>query len=298
MAAFQNVALLGKGILGSAILEQLANSGYTVTLFSRNPSNVKDIPPGVQVAQVDYSSKKSLVKALKGQDAVVATIGAAGLSSQKLIIDASIEAGVMRFIPSDFGSFTTDPDARDFPFLKAIIEIQDYLKEKAAAGAIEYTIFSTGAFLEVVIASPLLVDVANRSVELFDKGVHRFSSTSVSTIGKAIANALKAPDATKNRNLKIHEFVFTQAKVLELAKKHSPPGTQWTETQVDPEQALSEATAKAKENPADIKAGYTLIKAALLGGKFRAAYDKVDNELLGVRLLPDDEIEAKIAVRF
>ncbi|KAH7137344.1 hypothetical protein B0J13DRAFT_677376 [Dactylonectria estremocensis] len=298
MASFQNVTLLGKGLLGTAVLEQLAVNGYTVTILSRDPSNVTDVPSGVQVAQVDYSSKESLVKALKGQDAVVSTIGAAGLASQKLIIDASIEAGVKRFIPSDFGSFSTDPGARDFPLVKVMIEIQDHLKEKAAAGALEYTIFSTGAFLEYFLASTLVLDFANHSVDLFDQGVHSFSLTSVATIGKAVANALKAPDVTKNRNLKIHEAVLTQARVLGLAKKYSPPGTQWTETQVDPDQALSEATAKVMENPADIGAAYAVVKASVLGGKFRTAYDTVDNELLGIRLLSDEEIEAKIAAIF
>ncbi|KAF7555670.1 hypothetical protein G7Z17_g1944 [Cylindrodendrum hubeiense] len=269
--AFQNVALLGKGLLGTAVLEQLASNGFTVTILTRDSSSIESFPSGVRVAQVNYSSKESLVKALTGQEAVVSTLGAAGVASQKLIIDASIESGVRRFIPSDFGSFSTDPDARGFPLVKAMIDIQNHLKEKAAAGALEYTIFSTGAFLEYFL------DIA--------------------TIGKAVANALKSPDATKNRNLKIHEAVLTQAKVLEVAKKQTPPGIKWTETQVDPTLVLSEAIATLMDNPADIGAAYAVVKASVLGGKFQTAYDRVDNELLGVCLLTDDEIEDKIAAR-
>ncbi|KAH7121660.1 hypothetical protein EDB81DRAFT_913930 [Dactylonectria macrodidyma] len=295
MASFQSIALLGKGILGTAILEQLVTSGYTVTLLSRDPSNVKGVPSNVQVVQVDYSSKESLVQALKGQDVVLATLGGAGLAGQKLIIDASIEAGVKRYIPSDFGSFTTDPKARDLPLIQGLADIQDYLREKADSDAIEYTIFSTGAFLEYVLTSPFVADLKNHSMELYDQGVHTFSSTSVSTIGKAISNALKVPDATKNRNLFIHEFVFTQAKILELAKEHSPPGTQWTVTEIDAQEALNRGIELVKSDPTNAHAAFPLIKAAVLSGKYRAAYDKVDNELLGIRLLTNEEIEGKIA---
>ncbi|KPM37908.1 hypothetical protein AK830_g8619 [Neonectria ditissima] len=295
MASFQNIALLGKGMLGSAIVEQLINSGFTVTLLSRDPSNVKGVPSGVQVLQVDYSSKDSLVKALKGQDVAIATLGTAGLPGQRLIIDASIEAGVKRYIPSDFGSFTTDPNARDLPLVRGLTEIQDYLAEKADAGAIEYTIFSTGAFLDYVLASPLISDLKNHSMELYDQGVNAFSSTSVSTIGKAIANSLKVPDATKNRKLRIHEIVLTQAKILELGKKNSPPGTEWKVSHADAQEVLTQAIEKAKKDPTDSSVVYPMIKAGLLGGKYRAAYDTVDNELLGIRALTDEEFEAKIA---
>ncbi|KAK7409607.1 hypothetical protein QQX98_008202 [Neonectria punicea] len=295
MASLQNVALLGKGMLGSAILDQLVNNGFTVTILSRDPSKVKDIPSGVQVAQVDYSSKDSLVKALKGQDVAIATLAPAGLPTQKLIIDASIEAGVKRYIPSDFGSFTTDPTARELPLVQGMAAIHDYLREKADSGTLEYTIFATGAFLDYVIGSPLLVDLKNHSIELYDQGVNAFSSTSVSTIGKAIANALKARDATKNRNVYIHEFVFTQAKALEISKKLSPPGTRWTETHADANAVLNQLIEKAKANPTDSSIAYPMIKAALLAGRYKAAYDQVDNELLGIRLLTEAEIEAKIA---
>ncbi|KAH6986950.1 NmrA-like family protein [Ilyonectria destructans] len=295
MTSFQNVALLGKGMLATAVLEQLVDDGFTVTVLSRDPSNVKGVPSGVQVVQVDYASKDSLVNALKGQDVAVSTVAGTGLSDQKLIIDAGIEAGVKRYIPSDFGSFTADPNARDLPMIHVLVGIQDYLTEKADTGAVEYTTFSIGTFLEYVLASPLVADLKNHSIELHDQGVHPFSSTSVAGIGKAIANSLRIPDATKNRSFHIHEVVLTQAKILELAKKHSPPGTQWTVTEVDAQEALSRGLEKTKNDPNGVSVGLSLIKAAVLSGKYKTAYDKVDNELLGIRLFTDDEIEAKIA---
>jgi hypothetical protein len=43
---------------------------------------------------------------LRGQDAVISAVGATGFVDQKKFIDASIRAGVKRFIPSEFSSNT------------------------------------------------------------------------------------------------------------------------------------------------------------------------------------------------
>jgi hypothetical protein len=44
-----------------------------------------------------------------GIDAVVSLVGAAALTQQKGAIDAAVEAGVKRFIPSEFGCDTQAP---------------------------------------------------------------------------------------------------------------------------------------------------------------------------------------------
>lgn len=45
------------------VLEELVNNGFTVAVLSRNPSSLKDLWSGVNVAQVDYVSQDSLVEA-------------------------------------------------------------------------------------------------------------------------------------------------------------------------------------------------------------------------------------------
>lgn len=290
--------MLQKGLLGSAILEQLVKNQFTVTVLSRSASSVNDIPSGVKVHQVDYSSQESLVEALTGQDVVVSTIGMSGILGQKTIIDASIKAGVKRYIPADWGSFTTDPNARTLPILQPMVEIQDYLKEKAASGALEYTIFSVGAFLDIVVNSPFVLDLDAHSIQVYDEGRHPFSSTSVSGVGRAVAGALKAREATKNRNIFVHEAVLTQAKIVEWAKKHSPPGTQWTETKLDAQQELDRSLQELEKDPGNIGHAFPILKASILGGRYRAAYAKVDNEIVGLPLLTDKELEARFASKF
>ncbi|KAF4857068.1 hypothetical protein CGCSCA4_v000464 [Colletotrichum siamense] len=297
MSTYQNVALLGKGFLGSAILTELANAGLTVTVLGRSESAKEGLPSGVKFATVDYSSVDDLAAALRGQDAVVSTVSKGGLLTQNTVIDASIKAGVKRYIPSDWGTFTTDPKAQRelVPVLGPMLDVQRYLAEKARTGEIEHTIFSVGAFLDFLTTVPVAFDYASKTVELWDGGRHRLSTTSVSCIGKAVAGALKNPEATKNRNIKVHELVVTQRQLYELAKKYSPPGTEWKEIELEGEAAFTEALNGVKEDPYNEGKIMGAIKAGVLSGRYESAYEQVDNELVGVPFLTEADLEARFA---
>ncbi|KAI8248733.1 hypothetical protein K4K58_011473 [Colletotrichum sp. SAR11_239] len=297
MSTYQNVALLGKGFLGSAILTELVNAGLTVTVLGRSESAKEGLPSGVKFAVVDYSSVDDLAAALRGQDAVVSTVSKGGLLTQKTVIDASIKAGVKRYIPSDWGTFTTDPKAQRelVPVLGPMLDVQRYLAEKARTGEIEHTIFSVGAFLDFLTTVPVAFDYASKTVELWDGGRHRLSTTSVSSIGKAVAGALKNPEATKNRNIKVHELVVTQRQLYELAKKYSPPGTEWKEIELEGEAAFAKALNGVKEDPYNEGKIMGAIKAGVLSGRYESAYEQVDNELVGVPVLTEADLEARFA---
>ena len=82
-------------------------------------------------------------------------VGAAALTQQKGAIDAAAEAGVKRFIPSEFGCDTQAPylyilkhlmtnwSAGELIF-QAKRDTAAYLKEVAAAGKLTYTLIATG----------------------------------------------------------------------------------------------------------------------------------------------------------
>ncbi|KAM5356853.1 hypothetical protein ACJ41O_003499 [Fusarium nematophilum] len=288
MSSIKKVALVGKGLVGSAVLEQLLKAGFQVTVLSRSP---KDVPSGATSVQVDYSSVDSLAAALEGHEAVISTVGMVAIPSQTTIIDAAIQASVKRFIPSDFSAITNDPKASHFTLFQPSLQIKAYLEKKAQAGEIDYTTFATGPFLDFVFGGPLLVDVPNRAARLHGKGDTRVSSTSIAGVGKAVAGSLKNPEATKNRVVHVHEAVLTQAKLLELAKKGFPEGKEWTETTVDKQAALVTATDRFSENPTDHLAVLGLLQAAILSGNFDSEYIENDNELLGIAPLSDEELE-------
>ncbi|KAJ5598724.1 hypothetical protein N7537_008808 [Penicillium hordei] len=289
--SFQRVALIGKGLLGTAVLEQLSKSSFDVTVLSRDPSSLSGLPSGVSTSAVDYSSIDSLVSALQNQDVVVATLGAAAILGQKVIIDACIKAGVKRYIPSDWGSITTDPTARHLPTNYPFVQIQDYLKEKAQKGELEYTILSTGGFFDGILDVPFLLDLSTSSVEYFDEGQHPFSVTTLDGVGKAVVGALKVPAQTKNRNIFVHQALITQVKMVSIVKKYSTSGRQWQETYVNGETKFNESLDLATKNPGDFGFIMGLLKAMALSGKFNSAYSTVDNDLVGLPILSDEELE-------
>lgn len=256
------------------------------------------MPAGVQVSKVDYASTESLVGALRGHEVAVCTLGYSSISLQKSIIDACITAGVQRFIPSDFSATSTDPRTSLLPTYAPMVHIQEYLKEKAKSNKLEYTIFSIGAFIEFVLDYPFFIDWQSRTVQLFDDGKQPFSVTSTTSIGKAVARALQQPEATRDRNLFVHEAVLTQEKLLQLCKKHSGP-KQWTETRVSGEDEFVKAKKRVEEEGlGDPFVLLPLVLACTLSGKFTAAYQEVDNELLGISMLSEKELEDKIAAKF
>ncbi|CAG9983842.1 unnamed protein product [Clonostachys byssicola] len=286
MSPIKKVALFGKGNVGSATLEHLLKAGFQVTVFGRSKH---EVPPGAISVQVDYSLD-TLSEALKGHDAIVSTVGPAAVLAQKTIIDAAIIAGVRRFIPSEFSSVNTDPKARDIPTFQLFIEIQDYLKAKAETGDIEFTIFATGPFLEYVFGSPLFIDLERRVVQLHDKGDVRISATSIAGIGKAIAGGLQKPDQTKNRVIHVHETVISQLKLLDLVKKAFPE-VELSITSVNSFDALDAATAKFVQDPTDLIVAFELIKAVMVSGKYYTEYLELDNELVGLPILSDEDLE-------
>lgn len=282
-------------MLGSAILPQLLEKGFEVTLFTRSKSSVNDVPSGVHVAEVDYSSLSSLTEAMKGKDVVICTITSSAIPEQKVIIDAAIQAGVKRFIPADFGALSTDPGAKDLPIHVSVTQIRQYLSEKAEDGQIDYTVFSNGLFLELIFSFPFVFDYANRKVELIDNGENPFSVTTVASIGKVVANALKNPEGTKNRIIFIHDMTVTQAQLVRLVKKHSSPEPAWTETKLDSAVELQKSLEGFARDGFNMEHAAGLLRSALLGGKYASAYRNVENERFGLELWTEKELDAFVA---
>ncbi|KAJ4288964.1 hypothetical protein N0V90_011306 [Kalmusia sp. IMI 367209] len=295
MSTFETVALLGKGLLGSATLPALVDAGFTVTVLSRSEKNKEGLPAGVKYTVVDYSSIDSLEAAFRGQDVVVSTIGGfEGLAGQKLMIDAAIKAGVKRFIPSDFSSMSTDPAVAHLIHYVGMVDIQNYIKAKAEAGLIEYSIFTIGVFTEYLVKFGFAVDWANKSAEVWNGGITPMSTTSLAGTGKAIAGALKNPDATKNRIVYVHEFVVTQKHLLDLTRKYAP-SEDWKLTTIDdPEAEFQKREKLANEKPG-MDTIISLLRAQMLSGKFQGQFPRVDNDIVGLKLLSEVDFDAAIA---
>ncbi|KAL3411903.1 NmrA-like family protein [Aspergillus fumigatus] len=146
-----------------------------------------------------------------------------------------------------------------------------------AQGELEYTILAVGLFLDYVVSSPFVVDQANRMA-------HPFSTTSVARIGKAVAGALRNADATKNRVLYVHDMHWQGS--------YNPPAEAWTELNVDAEAELADMVHQIGEKRIEMSLILGLLKAAVFSGKYPSEYKTVDNELLGLGIMGEEELEA------
>lgn len=80
-------------------------SKYPADRPQKEPGSNDTIQPGTSWVKVDYEDKKNLVRALQGVHTVLSFISAhldPEGTAQKNLIDASIEAGVKRFAPSEW----------------------------------------------------------------------------------------------------------------------------------------------------------------------------------------------------
>ncbi|CAN9189921.1 unnamed protein product [Alternaria alternata] len=294
MSIVENVVLLGKGLLGSSVLPVLVDAGCKVTILGRSESNKNGLPAGVRFGIVDYNSIDSLETAFRGQDAIVSTVGMEAIPGQKVVVDAAIKVGVKRFIPSDFEALTTDPNAGHFPHHRGMIDIQNYLHAKADAGLIEYTILSVGAFTEF-LESDLLIEWQHKRADIWDGGQALVSTTSLAATGRAVACALRNLDATKNRNVFVHEFAVSQGQYLDMAKKYAKPEMKWSVVEIEDADTELERRAAELREKGDMASIFSFIKGTLLSGKYNSHYKHTDSSLVGLKELSEAEFDANVA---
>ena len=74
-----------------------------MTILAR-PTSTVQVPEGVKLVKVDYTSHSLLVEALRGNDVVILCFGDLGnlVKTTTAFVDAAIEAGVKRIIPSEW----------------------------------------------------------------------------------------------------------------------------------------------------------------------------------------------------
>ncbi|KAF2436646.1 NAD(P)-binding protein [Tothia fuscella] len=292
----RNVTLLAAaGNLGSKILRNLTSAGFNVTVIQRQGSN-KTLPDGVKSIQADLSSKASLVSAFKGQDVVVSAVPDPQLDSQKTLVDAAIEAGVKRIVPSEFSS-NLEAKAKELhlPNVSEKLKIREYVEAAGAAGKIEWSSINNGPFLDMGIQYGFLgPNVRSKTATFHDGGEKICCVTSTEDIAKAVALMLQHPEETANKSVyvysaKISEKTITatveKLTVIKFEVKHA-------DVQKDAEEYL-ELLKKGEDDPSKKFSLYFLM---MYGNGFGGDYrHRAKNEALGLRVMDDAELESSIA---
>ena len=277
------------------MLNALIKSGkFNITAIKR-PSSSASYPVAVKVQEADLSSVDSVTAAFKGQDAVVSTVGAAGVPGQGILVAAAAAAGVKRFLPSDYGCDLGNPKAAALPVFKGKIATHQALRDAAAAdGDFTYTLVCNNAFLDWGLEKNFVLNWKEDKPKLFDGGDKLFSATTLDSIGQAVVGVLTHPEETKNRFVYVKDIDVSQKQLLAIAKKVSGPGKKWEEpTLLDTaelEKSSYESLAKGEVTPPVM---FNFLFRVIFGPEeYGGRFVETDNELLGVKEMTEGDLEA------
>ncbi|KAL0258561.1 hypothetical protein SLS55_006058 [Diplodia seriata] len=283
----KNIAIVGAGgNIGKHVVPKLLSDGhFQITALTRGNYQAPDAR--IKVATVDYSSRASLAAALQGQDAVLSLVpgGQAKWGPQKLLIDASIDAGAQLFVPSEFVANILAPQYAVFPasFVGDKVALRHYLAEQAAAGKICWAALNGGPFFDMwLLGGPAGFDIAARKATIYGTGDNLACWTPLPFIAAALLNMLRAPDAVKNRAV----FVcgvrgLTQNALLEALE--AEVGGKFDVERVDVRKMKADALELLERG--EVKAA---MRGLTLSGQFNEEgsaadfWHLVENELVGV----------------
>jgi hypothetical protein len=296
MSSYKNIVVVGaSGSTGKIIIDGLTStSTFNVTVLSRKESKAT-YPGNVTVRTTDFSLG-DLSEALKGQEVVISALGVEGFDQQQKLVDASVRAGIKRFLPSEFSSSSEDPVVLElFPLFEVKKNLIEYLKSKEKDG-LSWTGLATGLLFDWGIANGFLgYDIRNRSAKIWDDGNKRFTLTNEKQLARAIISTLQHPEETRNRYLYIYSVITTQNEILHYLEQAT--GGKWNVERTSTDAEVAEA--RKRLSAGDFSGGFILVHATSYGDKdgLRANYAKEENSgngILGLEIEDVGETVAKV----
>lgn len=210
------------GDLGGRIIKALLKQDVDVRALVRNGSDAKKIGElkkmGVTVFQVDMINVFEIANACKGVFCVISAL--AGLKdvivdTQLNVLNGAIEAGVPRFIPSDFATdFTKIPDGENRNF-----DLRKEFKEHLDNSNIKATSIFNGAFADIIKYNTPLFDTKNKTISFFhDKKDWKVDFTTIDET--AMFTALASLDDDAPRDLRIASFRVSPLDLEQLSEQY------------------------------------------------------------------------------
>ncbi|KAL9615770.1 MAG: hypothetical protein Q9160_009273 [Pyrenula sp. 1 TL-2023] len=282
----KDIIIIGAtGSIGPALVHALASHSarFHVSIYTRSASKARgQFSDNVTIHVGDYSNT-SLLEAFTGQDVVISTITTFSTPQQKQIIDVAVQAGVKRFLPSEFGIDTSDPTKAEYlpilPFKQGIV---DYLKTKQ--DKLSWSAFITGGFLDWTLSKPgaFGYNIPSLTANIYDSGNTPHEVTNIKQIGRAVAVSLSTPalfSATTNQYIYINSFTITQNQLIaELENDLNSDGgdKKFTITHKDSKRQAKEAQEVLMES---MKGEGDFVEAAS-GSYARGAVDLIECAVL------------------
>ncbi|KAI9146877.1 Isoflavone reductase [Paramyrothecium foliicola] len=302
MASFQPSSILifgATGSIGKYITDHIVNaqppfprvtiftSEATVTQKSEYINELKS--KGVAVVTGDVSSEQDVKKAYEGVDTVISAVGRNVLETQiELIRLAEESSSVKWFFPSEYGTdIEYGPQSASEKPHQLKLKVRKYLNENVTR--LKYTYVVTGPYADMFFTLSRQAieaggfDVEKKEAVLVENGEGKIGFTTMPDVGKAVVAALRHPEASFNKALKVQSFVVTSNDILAEFEKQTG-GQHWTQSNYSL-QELKAAEQKAWSEGKPYAVSYTLRRIWAEGGTL---YEKTDNERIGLR---DSDLE-------
>ncbi|GKU05865.1 unnamed protein product [Fusarium langsethiae] len=296
MSSYKNIVGVGaSGSTGKIIIDGLTStSTFNVTVLSRKESKAT-YPENVTVRTTDFSLD-DLSEALKGQEVVISALGVEGFDQQQKLVDASVRAGIKRFLPSEFSSSSEDPVVLElFPLFEVKKNLIEYLKSKEKDG-LSWTGLATGLLFDWGIANGFLgYDIKNRTAKIWDDGNKKFTLTNEKQLARAIISTIQHPEETRNRYLYVYSVVTTQNEILHSLEQAT--GGKWNVERTSTDAEVAEA--RKRLSAGDFSGGFILVHATTYGNTdgLRANYSEEEssgNRILGLEIEDVGETVTKV----
>ncbi|KAH0541941.1 hypothetical protein GP486_008679, partial [Trichoglossum hirsutum] len=214
------------GNLGRPVLATLMSSNlFNISILTRPSTPRTNFPPSLPIHVSDYSPS-SLLTAFTNQDAVISLIAGSAVLEQKKMIDAAVQAGVKRFVVSEWGADTRNDRAREVVsvFAKKVDVVQHARsREGMGNGAFTWSAVVTGPWFDRSLRLGLLgFSIPNRHGLLHSSGSTPFTATTLSTVTRSLLYILTTfVSTTKNRYIYLSSFTTTQNDILECLKRQT-----------------------------------------------------------------------------
>ena len=268
------------GNLGNRICRELIKREadvHAIVRTSTDPEKIETLTKmGVRVTEADLTRMDEIAKACAGIDCVVSAL--AGLQDviidlQKRILDGALQAGVPRFIPSDFCTDYNDlvpGENRNFDLRR---EFKAYLDSTS----IQATSIFNGAFADILKYNTPVLNLKDKSIGYWgEKADWELDFTTMDDTAAFTAEA--ALDENTPRNLQIASFRVSPNSLWADVKKATGQ-----EFRLQPLSGLEEFAQFIKKQRAENPAGENELyakwqQAQYMYSMFSTHHDQLANE--------------------
>lgn len=198
------------GHLGGKIAASLLDSGASVRAIVRKGSDQNRLQKlrrqGATIVEVEYNSRPELARACKGASCVVSALSGLRdviVDAQTRLLDAAVEAGVPRFIPSDYAvDFTKLPDGSNRNF-----DLRREFMRRLDKAPIAATSILNGMFMELLVGPAPIILFKFKRILYWENADQPLDFTTIDNTAEFTAAA--ALDSSTPRFLRIAGDVQT-----------------------------------------------------------------------------------------